>query len=155
MPFQVRALRAGPFAALFDLPTSELASRGALLTVADSSPGFPCRVSLQDADIGEPVLLTHYEHQTADTPFRASHAIYVRRNAVQANPAPGEVPDMLRSRILSLRGFSPAGMLVAADLADGKAVEAAIAALFARPDVAYLHVHFAKPGCYAARVDRL
>ena len=83
---------------------------GALLRVADPSPGFPCRVSLCDAEPGETVLLVHYEHQPAASPFRASHAVYVRRGAVQAHPAPGEVPEMLRRRLLSVRAFDDAGM---------------------------------------------
>jgi hypothetical protein len=124
-------------------------------TIATKKPGFPCRVSLTDAEIGEEVVLIHYEHQPAETPFRASHAIYVRPNASQANLDVNEVPAMLRSRVLSLRAFDEQGMMVAADLADGTVVEKPLDDMFADPSVAYIHIHFAKPGCYAARADRV
>ncbi len=80
--FQIQALPAAPFTPLFELPEDELAARGAVRRVADAKPGFPCRVSLADAEPGETVILAHYEHQPADSPFRASHAVYVRKDAV-------------------------------------------------------------------------
>jgi hypothetical protein len=155
MTFRISALPKAPFEPLFHLSDEELAAHGAVRRVADAKPGFPCRVSLVDAEIGETVILLHYEHQPAPTPFRASHAIYVRPGADEAHPAAGEVPEALRTRILSLRAFDGADMLVDADLADGRDLEPAIARLLANPRVAYLHAHFAKPGCYAARIDRV
>jgi len=121
---------------------------------ATAKPGFPCRVSLQDAEVGEEVILVHYEHQAAKTPFKASHAVYVRANAEQAQPAVGEVPELLRSRMLSLRAFYSEGMMIAANLSDGKTVETVIDELFGDERADYIHIHFAKMGCYAARVDR-
>jgi hypothetical protein len=111
-------------------------------------------VSLRDAAVGETVLLVNYEHHAAASPFRSTYAIYVREGAAEARPERGEVPEMLRSRLLAVRAFDQAGMLVDADVVEGLAVEDAITRLFARPDTAYLHLHFARPGCYAARVDR-
>ena len=154
MTFQITALPKETFAHLFELSDDALADAGAIRVSATEKPGFPCRVSLEDAEIGEEFLLVHYEHQPAATPFRASHAVYVRPGARTAQPAAGEVPAMLRGRILSLRAFDESGMLVGADLAEGAALEQAIAGLFADARVAYLHAHFAKPGCYAARIDR-
>jgi hypothetical protein len=61
---------------------------------------------------------------------------------------------MLRTRTISLRAWTQEGMLAAAELAEGTDVERAIAALFSIPEAAFLHVHFANAGCYAARVDR-
>ena len=152
MPFQISALPAEPFAALFAMSDAALAERQTRRVIAER--GAPCRVSLTDAQGGETLILTHYEHQRADTPFRASHAIYVREGAIRANPAVDAVPDQLRRRTLSLRGFDDEGMMRAADLTEGAALEDGIAALFADPAIAYIHLHFAKHGCYAARVDR-
>ncbi len=154
MSFRISALPAAPFAPLYRLPDAELARRGAIRRVADRQPGFPCRVSLKDADIGDSVLLLNYEHQDAASPYRASHAIYVREGAREATPAVGEVPKLLRSRLLSVRAYDEAGMMVVAELVEGTALEGVIDAMLARPEVAYLHLHNAKPGCYAARVDR-
>lgn len=154
MSFRITALPAARFAPLFALSDAELWRRGAVRQVADRTPGFPCRVSLEDAEPGETVLLVHHEHQPADTPYRASHAVYVREGAVEARPAAGEVPAVLRRRLLSVRAFDAEGMMADADVVEGAALEPAVARMFARPNVAYLHLHNAKPGCYAARVDR-
>ena len=154
MAFQITALPPSLFEHLFNKSAQELAQHGAVRQHVTKKPGFPCRVSLADAEIGEEVLLIHYEHQSAATPFRASHAVYIRPGVRQAAPAPNQVPEPLRSRTLSLRAFDDAGMMVYADLAEGPELEAAIERIFAIPEVSYLHLHFAKPGCYAARVDR-
>jgi len=154
MPFRISALSRQSFEHLFNLSDEELAAHGAVRRIVDAKPGFPCRVSLADAEIGESVILVHYEHQPAPTPFRASHAIYVRPDVDAAQPAIGEVPQALRSRILSLRAFDETGMLLDADLADGRELEPVVTRLLADPCVAYLQAHYAKPGCYAARIDR-
>ncbi len=154
MNFQFSALPKQPFEPLFSLSAEELALHGAKRVIADKRPGFPCRVSLEDAQPGEEVLLVNYEHLDVDTPFRSRYAVYVRKAANPATPPINEVPEILRSRALSVRAWSTEGMLVAAELAKGHEIEKAISALFSIPEAAFLHVHFAKPGCYAARVDR-
>jgi len=154
MTFQIVALPSAPFAPLFALSDEALAEKGGVRRIADGRPVYPCRVSLRDAERGETLLLMHYEHQPARSPFRASHAIYVRRGADQVHLEPDEVPEMLRSRLLSVRAFDSSGMLVGADVVDGQALEGVIERLLGAPEAEYLHLHFARPGCYAARVDR-
>lgn len=155
MHFRISGLPLAPFAPLFGLPDEALAARGVERRVADCRPGFPCRVSLRDADVGEPVLLLNWEHQPAAGPYRSRHAIFVREHAAPATPAVDEVPEVLRLRLLSLRAFDDRGYMLDADVAHGREAEAAIVRLLGDPRVAYLHVHNAKPGCYAARVDRV
>jgi hypothetical protein len=154
MPFQIHALPAEPFAALSALSDADLAARLVQRQLVESCPGYPCRVSLEDARVGETVYLLHYTHQAAATPFRASHAIYVREGVACAAVPPGEVPEMIRNRIISLRAFDASGMMVNADLAEGEVVATRIESLFQHPDTDYLHLHFAKQGCFAARVSR-
>jgi len=153
MGFRIRGLPAEPFAELFSLPDGALAARGAVRQVADQTPGYPCRISLTDAAVGEEVILVHHEHHAVDSPFRSSHALYVREGE-QTFDAVGRVPEMLRSRLLSLRAFDAQGMLLDADVVDGRGMEVLIERLFADARVAYIHVHFARPGCYAAVVER-
>lgn len=153
MSFRITGLDPAEFAPLFALSDAELAARKACRRVVDTPVGFPCRVSLDDAVPGETVLLLNYLHQPAATPFQASHAIYVRPDAARF-VADATVPPALRRRLISLRSFDADGWLRSADAVDGRELEAGIAALFANPDVAYLHAHYAKMGCFAARVDR-
>ncbi len=154
MTFQIAGLDPAPFAPLFALSDAELAERGAVRRVADRKPGFPCRVSLADAEPGETLILLNHEHLPVDSPYRATHAIYVREGVEVAHPAPGEVPEVLRLRLLSVRAFDTAGMMVDADVADGHVIEPVIDRMFADPAVAYIHLHNAKPGCFAAQVNR-
>lgn len=142
------------FAPLFDLPDEALRTHLARRVTVDAAPGYPCRISLEDAPVGDEVLLVHFEHQDADSPFRASHAIYVRPSARPAELAVGALPPVFGGRILSLRAFDANGMLRGATLTEGDAAGPAIEALFADAGTAYLHAHFAAYGCYAARIER-
>ena len=154
MSFQIHALSPAPFAPLFAMSDDELRSRLATRITVDAKPGYPCRVSLADAEIGETVILVNFEHQPADSPYRASHAIFVREHAGQAFPAAGSVPEALASRLISVRAFDDKHFLVNADVVDGSRLSESIPAMFQDPEVAYLHLHHAKPGCFAARVTR-
>lgn len=153
MAYAVTSLPAEPFATLFAMDDTALAAHGARRVVADVAKGFPCRVSLDDAEPGETLILVNYEHQSAPTPFRASHAVFVREN-VQPVATVDEMPPALRRRLLSLRAFDESGMMIAADITEGVVAERLIATMFEDPKIAYLHAHYAKWGCYAARIDR-
>jgi hypothetical protein len=154
MSFRIEALPRERFAHLFGMSEAELAARGVRRVIVDRAPGFPCRVSLQDAAAGEPVLLMNFEHHSAATPYRASHAIYVREHALTAQPAADEIPEQLTRRLLSVRAYDAEGMMREAEVVPGSELAPLIERLFADPATAYLHLHNAKPGCYAARVER-
>ena len=153
MKFRITGLPAAEFQHWFSLSDAELAQRHAVRRTADAKPGFPCRISLTDAEIGDEVLLINHEHLAVASPYRSCHAIYIRANE-RTFDAVEQVPQMLRTRALSLRGFDAAGMMTAADVVDGSELESAIEEMFADPATRYLHAHFAKPGCYAARIER-
>lgn len=153
MHFRITGLPAAPFSALFDLPDAELAAHNAVRRIATESPGFPCRISLSDAEVGSEVVLVNHEHLAVASPYRSRHAIYVRRGETQFD-AVDEVPGMLRRRLLSLRGFDARGMMTAADVVEGRDLEALIERMLADPATDYLHAHIARPGCYAARIER-
>jgi hypothetical protein len=154
MDFQISGLPLAEFQPLFALSDAELARRNMMWRVADERPGFPCRVSLRDADIGERCLLLNYEHLAVASPYRSRHAIFVRENAVEAHPEVNEVPDVLAIRLLSIRAFDEAGMMRDADVVQGKDVVPLIRRMLGDSQVAYLHAHNAKLGCFAARIDR-
>lgn len=155
MDFQVKALSERRFEHLFGADAATLARHAARRLRAPSSPGYPCRVRLRDAGVGESVLLVNHVHHDEDTPYRASHAIFVIEHAVEARPAPNEVPDLLRTRLLSVRAYDRHHDMIAADVCEGLELERAIGALGHVSGCAYLHVHNARPGCFAARIDLL
>jgi hypothetical protein len=154
MSFRILGLSPVPFRHLYRRPDAELAAFGAVRCTADSKPGYPDRIELRDADPGETLLLVNWTHQPAPTPYRASHAIFVREGAEHAYDRVDEVPDVFRPRPISLRAFDASDMMLDAELVDGRALEAAIAPLLGNRSVAYLHAHYAKRGCYAARIER-
>jgi hypothetical protein len=154
MSFRIQGLSPEPFVDLYGRPDSALAERGALRYVVDKQPGFPDRVELRDAAPGETVLLVNHVSQTADTPYRASHAIFVREGATTAFDEIGVVPEVFRSRLLSLRAFDATGMMVDADVVEGAKVEDLILRLLDDSRVNCIHAHYAKRGCYAARISR-
>ena len=154
MSFRISGLPATPFRPLFTLSDEALLAQGARRYLADECPGFPCRVSLADAALGERVLLVNFEHQPARSPYRAGGPIFVRENARAATPEIGEVPESLGRRLLSVRAYDGEDLITDAEVVEGRQLEPLIARFFAAPAVAYLHVHYARRGCYAARVDR-
>jgi len=154
MSFQITGLDAAPFRRFYGLSDEELQSLGVKRLIADKKPGFPDRVELRDVEQGEALLLLNYLHQPADTPYTASHAIVVREWAETPFQAQNETPEVLWIRPISLRAFDASGDMVDADLTGGGDLKPAIERLLANPEAAYIHAHYAKRGCYAARIDR-
>ena len=154
-PFRLSGLDPAPFHALFGLSADALRRHGAVRRVADARPGFPCRIGLEDAAIGDTLLLLPFEHQPADTPYRASGPVFVREGASARKLAVGEVPPYVTSRLISLRAYDGSHDLVDASVREGSDVAAALGTLFANRDVAYIHLHNAKQGCFSCRADRV
>jgi hypothetical protein len=154
MSYRITGLDPAPFRHLYGLSDAALAAQGVQRHVADARPGFPDRIEVRDAEPGERLLLLNYMHQPADTPYRASHAIFVREGAETPFDRVDEIPDALRVRPISLRAFNAAGEMIDADLIEGDRLEALIRRFLANGEVEYLHAHYARRGCYAARISR-
>jgi hypothetical protein len=152
--YRITGLSPEPFRHLFGLPDADLANHNAKRYVADEKPGFPCRVEMRDAEPGETLILLNHVSQPAPTPYRASHAIFVREGAAKAFDELNTVPEVMRRRLLSLRAFDATGMMLDADVAEGRDIEPLIERLFSNPGVAYIHAHNARRGCYSGRIDR-
>jgi len=154
MSFRIQGLAAEHFDHLFALSDEELARKGAVRRLADDrKPGYPCRVSLMDSRPGDELLLLNYEHLPVASPYRMRFAIYVRKGD-RTYDRINEVPEQLRTRTLAVRAFDANGMMLGHELVHGCDLEGAIEKLFRAAEAEYLHVHFAAPGCYAARVLR-
>ncbi|MET0310111.1 MAG: DUF1203 domain-containing protein [Sphingomonas sp.] len=154
MSFVIPGLDPAPFRYLYGMDEAGLAERGVIRVVADAKPGFPCRITLEDAEPGETLLLLNYEHLPAMNPYRSRHAIFVREGAETPARHMDEIPEQLATRLLSVRAFDRYAMMTNAEVIGGDALEMLIERFFADPAVAFLHVHNAKRGCFAARVDR-
>jgi hypothetical protein len=153
MSFRIAGLPAADFQHWFGLGDAQLGVLGGVRRRVDTPHAFPCRISLTDAAVGDEVLLINHEHLPVDSPYRSRHAIYIRAGE-QTFDAVDTVPDMLRRRLLSLRAFDAAGMMTGCDLCEGHDIERLIEHLFVDSQTEFVHAHFARPGCYAARIDR-
>jgi Protein of unknown function (DUF1203) len=153
MNYRIEGLDPTEFAPLFALSDESLAARNITVERARDE-NYPCRVSLAGAAIGDRVLLMNYTHLPVDSPYRSSHAIYVAEGSKNKAVYRNEIAPVMRSRMLSVRAFDAHDMIVDAYLVNGHEAESLIIAQLAKAEVSYLHVHFAKRGCFAARVVR-
>jgi hypothetical protein len=153
--FQLVGLPSTSFAPLFALSDAELSRIDARRVFADSKTGFPCRVSLADAEVGDELLLLPFEHQPAASPYRSSGPIFVRKAAVQAVVDPGVIPDYVRARLMSIRTYDEAHQMIDAAVCPGGEAARAIDEMFSRVEAAYIHLHNAKRGCFSCAVRRI
>lgn len=156
MPFQICGLAPQQFKHLFSLNDAQLSAQGIDRHIADESLSFPCRVSLEDAAIGEELLLLNFSHSKTTSAYQANGPIFVRRDALVAPLFVDRLPPMLDQahRLFSVRAFDNTDRMIDAEVAPGTALHALLDNFMLTPEVNYLHVHFARRGCFAARVDR-
>jgi len=160
MDFRISGLPVEPFVPYFSMSDAELLAHGARRVVATASavPQLmpPCRVSLRDAEPGEVSILMNYPHHVTPTsPYRAAGPIFVREGVREAASVINQVPAQQRIRLLSVRAYDADGIMVDAEVMEGSELEAVIRTMFARYDVAFLHAHNARRGCYSCRIDRV
>ncbi|MGZ5269797.1 MAG: DUF1203 domain-containing protein [Ramlibacter sp.] len=154
--FRLVGLDPAPFEPLFALDDAQLRARGAVRVRADSMPGYPCRISLEDAPPGDELLLLPFEHQPCDSPYRSAGPIFVRRGARQATLPCEVLPPYVTRRLIALRAYDAGGMMVDAGVAEGEsALRGELERLLADGRVRYLHLHNARRGCFSCRVERV
>ena len=154
MDYIVSGLPLASFQPLFGLDEAGLRARGIVRVTADARPGYPCRVTLEDAEPRETLLLLNWRHLDADSPYRSDGPIFVRESAIAACELRNGIPEQQRSRLLSVRAYDAAGWMHDADVVEGTVLEASLERFFADPRIAFLHVHNARRGCYACRIER-
>lgn len=153
MCYSITGLSPTPFAGLFTLTDTDLSARNAMRVKVTDRPGFPCRISLEDAAIGETVILLHHVSHDAPTPYRSAYAIYVR-DVGEAAQYRDSLPPVMQGRPLAMRAFDQHAMLRDARIALPGQADTAIRSLFDNPMIAYIHAHNAAHGCFVAQVDR-
>lgn len=154
MAYRIRGLDPAPFRKYFGLSDAALFAEGVVRYRVDAQPGFPDRVTMQDLAPGDTALLLNYEHLPIASPYRSRHAIFVQEGAQTPYEALDTVPEVMRCRIVALRGFDSRGFILDADLAEGDGIDPLIRRLFDNPDIAFVHAHYARRGCYAGLIER-
>lgn len=152
--FQIVAQPVERFAHLFPLTDEALAVQGARRMTVDHKPGYPCRVSLEDAEVGEQVILIPFRHHDVDSPYQSAGPVFVRTSAQTAKFGINDVPLMLTHRLLSVRAYDKRAMMTGAKVVEGEQLAHTIRGFFDNEEVAYLHIHNAAPGCFSCLVNR-
>jgi hypothetical protein len=153
--FQITSLTPTEFAELLALNDEQLSRIGALRMTANKLGKFPCRISLQDAQPGEEVILLHYQHHQTTSPYRASGPIFIRPEGKATVLGVNEIPGFLAHRYLSLRSYNVNGMMIEAFTAEGKDVASTLQKAFDNADTECVHVHNARHGCYLCAAKRV
>jgi hypothetical protein len=154
MSWRISGLSSKPFEHLFGLDDQALATHRAKRYRADTAPGFPCRTTLEDAQPGEDLLLVPFRHHDANTAYAGEGPIFVRERAATPTAFVNEIPAQLACRLISLRAYDRHGMMLEADVIDGKELSSLIDRFFGNADILYQHAHFARRGCFAALITR-
>ena len=154
MSFTFKAIPKQEFEHLYGLSDKDLQFKGVQSFIVDSKPGYPCRVTMQDAEPGERMLLLNYLHLDTNSPYRASHAIFVKDGAATKTHPADEIPEMISSRLLSVRAYDHNDLMLEADVVEGTKVATELRRMFGEPDVQFIHVHTARRGCFLALVER-
>lgn len=152
--FKIKPINHNEFSGFFELTNLELEKIGGIKMTADKFPGFPCRISLEDAEIGEEVILIPYNHHKTNSPYQASGPIFIRNRAITPTFEINQIPHMLKHRLLSLRGYDNNGIMKEATVIEGNIIKEQIIKTFENEKIAYIHIHNAKPGCYNCLVER-
>lgn len=152
--FLIKALPIDSFQELMLKNNEELKLVDAAWHTVDAEPGYPCRVSLCDAKIGERVLALSFCHHNVNSPYKASGAIFVREKAPRVKLDINEVPKMLRHRSLSVRAYNSKNLMIGAEVVQGTELESTIGKQFQNRNVEYIHIHNANPGCFNCSVHR-
>lgn len=154
MNFKITALDHTQFRPLFDLPDLELEQRGIKRMIVDEKPGFPCRVSLEDAEIGEEVILVSHEFHKANSPYQSQGPIFIRKGVHKKELESNEIPIMLNHRLLSFRAYDSNGFMKDATTEKGVNTRKVIEDIFKNTNIEYIHIHNSSPGCYNCEVRR-
>jgi hypothetical protein len=152
--FRFVALPLNQFTHLLQKPAEELAALHSRRYTVDRD-GYFCRLTLEDAPLGETVILTNYQHHPAQSPFQSAHAIYIRETAQPKFFDVNTVPRVLRVKLLSVRAFSSEHYIIDAEVVPGDGLDNLLERLLSNPATEYIHVHSAKMGCYFCQIDRV
>ena len=153
--FQVSGIQTAEIQDIINYDESSWIRSNIKKVTVDSKPGYPCRWSLEDAEIGEEVLLFTYTHHAVESPYRSSGPVYIRPMAKQAQLKPNQLPLMLHHRLLSLRVYNQKAFMIDARTIEGKVTEETIQDIFRNPEASYIHVHNSGPGCYNCQINRI
>ncbi|GJM37520.1 MAG: hypothetical protein DHS20C19_08870 [Acidimicrobiales bacterium] len=128
--------------------------RGGTVHIADSHPGYPCRRCLEDAPVGEELILVSHDPFDHATPYRSASPIFLHRASCDPPEDLATFPVQLTRRRLSVRAFDDAALMTDAAVVDGEDLGAVVDDFLSDGAVTRIHVHNADRGCWAVTITR-
>ena len=137
------------------LPAGEVETGAPTAVHRAADDRAPCRRCLRDATVGEKLVLAPYDPFTVRSPYAGDGPVFVHADGCEPfAPEPGAMTEQIPGRTLSIRAYDADAMLTDAAVLPGERFVDGVRELIEDPGTAFLHVHFAGPGCFAFRVDR-
>ena len=137
------------------LPAGEVDTEATVARRTISDGRAPCRRCLRDAGAGAALVLAPYVPCTVPSPDAGDGPVFVHADGCEPfAPAPDRLSEQVAGRQLAIRAYDGDAMMTGATVLDGERFAERVPQLLDGEDVAFLHVHFAGPGCFAFRVDR-
>jgi uncharacterized protein DUF1203 len=133
------------------LPAGETDGDGVHVVNDDRSP---CRRCLRDAAPGDDLLLLPYDPFLVRSPYTGQGPVFVHAEGCRPHrPEPNALPEQVHGRQFALRAYDADAMMLDAEIVPGDRLAERARELL-DGDAAFLHAHFAGPGCFAFRIDR-
>ncbi len=139
---RIRARRADDFGNAF------------VVTVNTDDDGTPLRCCLREAAVGEQVALIAYRPALVGGPYAEVGPVFVHAERCKGYRETDNYPAGFRHRRLLLRAYDTQGHQVDNRIVEGEDAEQAIADVFDRGEVAYLHARNVMAGCFMFEVSR-
>lgn len=154
MSYLIKGLNGSDFEHLYGLSDRKLKEHGAIRIKVDKSQAYPDRISLRYIPVGEYAILLNHTYLDSPTPYRGSHAIFIWEGKSEAAILIDCIPEVMNSRIMSLRAFDNNDMMIDAEIASDEEIEEKILTYFENTQIKYILAHNAKQGCFSCRITR-
>ena len=128
--------------------------RGGQIHVADENPGYPCRQCLQDAAVGDELILVSHDPFEHDSPYRSASPIFLHRVPCEPPQSSVAIPAQLTRRQLSVRAFDRAESMIDATVTSGDDLGRIVDEFLEDGRAERIHVHNAERGCWAVTIVR-
>lgn len=118
--------------------------------------GVPCRHCMRNVGAGDGYLIVAYRPFPALQPFAETGPIFLHADECERATEAAVLPEMLESSDYIVRGYSGDDRIVygSGGVIPTGDITARAETLFARDDIAYIHVRSARNNCYQCRIER-
>ncbi|MES0825677.1 DUF1203 domain-containing protein [Ruegeria sp. SCP11] len=118
--------------------------------------GNPCRHCLQNIPEGKEMLILAHRPFLETQPYAETGPIFLCAASCERHEGAGMPEILTTSPDYLIKGYGLDDRIVYGTgvVTPMDRMSAAITEIFARPDVAYIHVRSARNNCYQARIDR-